>query len=151
MNRFAFESNNAEFNPLFEKMRERFCAGGTIADQLSKRAAEYKKTKSKRVTAEHHMTTANFLPKNASSTANGKKRSFFSLQSVGSACLLLLVAGTLLFSGAAIGTLRTDGVGNAAVLESKTALSEDTMILFDRLPSQNAQGILPAQMDTFSL
>ena len=34
MNRFAFESN-IEFNPLFEKMRERFCAEGTVAELLA--------------------------------------------------------------------------------------------------------------------
>ena len=82
MNYLAFESNNNEFNPLFEKMRERFCQNGTVAEQLSKRAAKYRKQKPKRVTAEHHMTMANSLPKDSSCshTATAKKRSFFSLR-----------------------------------------------------------------------
>ncbi len=138
MNYFAFESNNAEFNPLFEKMRERFCANGTVAEQLVKRASEHKKTKSKRVTAEHHMTTANSLPK--AEVAQGKsekRRSFFSLRSVSSACMLLLVAGTVLFSGAAIGTFRAEAQKGMHILESEYTQGEDTLTLFEELSWEN--------------
>lgn len=138
MNYLAFESNDTEFNPLFEKMRERFCQNGTVAEQLSARAAKYKKQKPKRVTAEHHMTMANSLPKESSRAQAGtKKRSFFSLKSINSACMLLLIAGTVLFSGAAIGTIRgtTD---NVTLLEKESAKPEDNMIVFDAMPWQDA-------------
>lgn len=136
MNYLAFESN-AEFNPLFEKMRERFCANGTIAEQLAKRASEHKKTKSKRVTAEHHMTTANSLPKTDASQAKAeKRRNFFSLRSISSACMLLLVAGTVLFSGAAIGSLRAEKGNGIRVLKNESSLSEDTLTLFEDVPAE---------------
>ena len=151
MNRFAFESNNTEFNSLYEKMRERFCANGTVAEQLLQRAAEYKKTASKRVTAEHHMTTANSLPKESAREASEKKRNFFSLRSVGSACMLLLVAGTVLFSGAAIGTLRDESIGGATVLEGERARAEDTMILFEDMPSESAQDVQNSHVHAYAL
>ncbi len=137
MNRFAFESN-IEFNPLFEKMRERFCAEGTVAEQLAKRAAEYKKSSAKRPTAEQHMKVGNSLPKNAPAAAT-KKRKFFTLGNVGSACMLLLVAGTVLFSGAAIGTLRDGSAEGATVLENRGARAEDSMVLFENVASESVQ------------
>ena len=132
MNHYGFESNNNEFNPLFEKMRERFCQNGTVAEQLAERAAKYNKRKPKRVTAEQHMTVANFLPK--ASAANTKKRSFFSLKNINSACLLLLIAGTVLFSGATLGTLREEKSVRPTLLSEPSAKSEETMVLSDTMP-----------------
>ena len=137
MNRFAFESNT-EFNPLFEKMRERFCAEGTVAEQLAKRAAEYTKSKSKHPSLEQHMKVANSLPKAAPATVC-KKRKFFSLGNVGSACMLLLIAGTVLFSGAAIGTLRGENAHGATVLAGRNAKAEDSMVLFEDVTRESAQ------------
>ena len=128
MNHYGFEANNNEFNPLFEKMRERFCQNGTVAEQLAARAAKYNKHKPKRVTAEQHMTVANFLPK-APVTSGAKKRSFFSLKNINSACLLLLIAGTVLFSGATLGSLRTEsGIKNSFV--SKPGVSQEENLIF---------------------
>ncbi len=126
----SFQVNNIEFNPLYEKMRERFCKNGTIAEQLLARAAEYKKTAPKRVSHEEHMKTANSLPKAA---AKKSKRGFFSLHKASSACMLLLIAGTVLFSGAAIGTIRNEQK-EIAVLKNTAASGEDNMVLFDAIP-----------------
>ena len=140
MNRFAFESNNTEFNPLFEKMRERFCSEGTVAEQLAKRASEYKKTK-KRIAPEHHLTTANSLPRVAAET-KAKKRSFFGIKNVGSACVRLLAASTVLFSGAAIGSLRADEPVSTAVLSTQAAEAEETMVLFENAPTESLESEL---------
>ena len=147
MNRFAFESN-IEFNPLFAKMRERFCAEGTVAEQLAKRAAEY--TKSKRPSPEQHMKVANSRPKTSASSLT-KKRKFFSLGNVGSACMLLLVAGTVLFSGAAIGTLRGEGAEGAAVLANRSAKAEDSMVLFEDVTHESAQNDFELKDHSFLL
>ena len=119
-------------------MRERFCANGTVAEQLAKRAAEYKKTKSKRTSPEEHLKKANSLPR-TSASAVAQKRKFFGLNNVGSACMLLLVAGTVLFSGAAIGSLREESIASNASLLGKEAKAEDTMVLFEDSTYENAQ------------
>lgn len=149
MNYYGFESNN-EFNPLFEKMRERFCQNGTIADQLTARAAKYHKEKPKRVTAEQHMTVANFLPHISKGTAI-KKRSFFSLKNINSACLLLLIAGTVLFSGAALGTLRTDNSVKPSLLMDTSEKGEENMMLFDSMPWEHISSDLAAEMENVAL
>lgn len=150
MNRFAFESNT-EFNPLFEKMRQRFCAEGTVAEQLAKRAAEYTRSKSKHPSLEQHMKVANSLPKTTTATTVSKKRKFFSLGNVGSACMLLLIAGTVLFSGAAIGTLRGENAEGNAVLASRNATAEDSMVLFEDVTHESAQNDFELQDHSFLL
>ncbi len=150
MNRFAFESNT-EFNPLFEKMRERFCAEGTVAEQLAKRAAEYTKSKSKHPSLEQHMKVANSLPKTVAVATVGKKRKFFSLGNVGSACMLLLVAGTVLFSGAAIGALRGENAESSAVLAGRNAKAEDYMVLFEDVTHESAQNDFGIEEHSFLL
>lgn len=107
-NNLTYQTNNVEFNPLFEKMQTRFCQGGTIAEKLAKRANEYSKNQPKRVSKEFYMTYANSLPKKAVSK-NAKKgvgKKLLSLRHVSHACIAMLVVGTVLVSGTAIGNLR---------------------------------------------
>jgi hypothetical protein len=151
-NYLTFQTNNSEFNPLFEKMKDRFCRNGTIAEQLKQRANEYKKSKPRRVSAEFHMTHANSLPKNTvkKNRKAGHKRGFFTLTNINSACMLLLVAGTVLFSGAAIGTFKGE-VNTSAVFLKQNGVNEEGLILTDAIPSEATDSISFYEELAFSL
>ena len=110
MNHLPYQANNAEFNPLFVKMQARFSVGNkTIAEAMLERAAKYEATARQTVPAEVHMTKANFLPKKG---ADSGKRRFFSLGTLVSFCLIALLLGTLLFSGALINKMAIIGTAN---------------------------------------
>ncbi len=129
----AYQANHMEFNPLYEKMKSRFCQNGTVAEQLLSRARSSEKSKVARPSAEYNMTHANSLPK---AKKKIEKRSFFTLKSINTACMLLLIAGTVLFSGAAVGSLHADSKESGLHLyETKI---EDSMILNDAMPWENA-------------
>lgn len=108
MQTIPFHQNNIEYNPLYAKMQERFCHGGTIAEKMEKKAIEYRKENPAQTYGEYHMTHANSLPDRAErkqKKAFSLKRSLFSLRHISTACMVLLVGGTLLFSGATMGSL----------------------------------------------
>ncbi len=125
----SYQANNIEFNPLYERMKERFCKNGTVAQQLLKRAG--KKQKFCHHASADIMTRANSLPRGKASES---KRSFFSLQNITTACMLLLISGTVLFSGAALGNFRSEQT--AAHLLSEPEL-QDSMILSEATPWEN--------------
>ena len=107
-NNIPFHRNNMEYNPLFAKMQDRFCAGGTIAEKMQKKAEEYMRSTPSQTCGEYHMTHANSLPKR--STDKKKRRfsfgkSLFSMRNITTACMALLIGGTILFSGASVGNL----------------------------------------------
>ncbi len=130
----AYQANNMEFNPLYEKMKSRFCKNGTVAEQLLSRARASKRSKPTRPSAEYNMTHANSLPKAKQKT---DKRSFFTLKSINTACMLLLIAGTVLFSGAAVGSFHAENKKENALRLYETKI-EDSMILNDAMPWENA-------------
>ena len=99
----AFHTNNAECNPLFQKMQAVFCTEGTIADQMREKAAIYDRHARNASAAESHMHRANNLPKTAARVKNGRS---FSLRSVTTACAAVLLLGTLACSGLALGSMR---------------------------------------------
>ena len=146
MRTIAYKSNNMEFNPLYEKMKSRFCAEGTIADQLRSRASDSKKSKAQRRSAEYDMTHANSLPRALAKTA---KKSFFTLRNVNTACILLLVAATILFSGVAIGSFREES--RTADLSLYETTIEDSMILNDAMPWQSADSGTVCEELSFAL
>ena len=100
-NSVPYLENNESFNPLFAKMRERFCAEGTLAERMAVEAGICKK-RSKRVSAsEYRMTHGNSLPQRAhAKSMSGFKKAFFSLKSFGAASMSVLVLGVLFLSGA---------------------------------------------------
>lgn len=123
----------AEINPLYEKMRSRFCQNGTVAEQLLARTKGAKKKKFYHHDSADIMMHANSLPREKAPEC---KRSFFSLRNVNAACMLLLIAGTVLFSGAALGASRSD-MGDFPSLLSDSRF-KDNMILSDAMPWDEA-------------
>ncbi|MBE6655330.1 MAG: hypothetical protein E7609_00470 [Ruminococcaceae bacterium] len=123
-NAVPYLQNNESFNPLFAKMKERFCSEGTIAERMAIEAGLCKK-RSKRVSSsEYHMTHGNSLPKRASVKKSfGFKKAFFSLKSLGAVSMSILIMGVLFLSGASF-----EGV-QKNMLTSEVAQSVDTHML----------------------
>ena len=92
--------NNESFNPLFAKMKERFCSGGTIAERMAIQAGICKKRSnvgaSKAKAARGNAILQNTVKKPST------KRSFFTLKSLGTLSMTLLITGILFFSGASL-------------------------------------------------
>ena len=109
-----------EYNPLFEKMQARFCVGGTIAEKLERKAADYRKESPVKSFSEYQ------LAQSVLSIEQGKRvkkrPSFkFSLRHVSTACMVLLIAGTFLFSGATLGQILTGEKQGFDVFVSESA------------------------------
>lgn len=113
-------THTAEYNPLFAKMQARFCVGGTIAEKMEKQAAAYRKDKKAK-------TFSDYLARTDSITECKEKRqkktlSFKpSLRAVSTACMALLIGGTLLFSGATLGSMLAEEDGGVNVFVSESA------------------------------
>lgn len=99
-NSVPYLQNNEAFNPLYAKMRARFCTNGTIAEQMAVEAGICKK-RARRVTAsEYRITHGNALPSRESAKGHlGFKKAFFNLRTFGAASMAMLVLGMLFFSG----------------------------------------------------
>ncbi len=123
-NSVPYLQNNESFNPLFAKMKERFCAEGTIAERMAIEAGICKK-RSRRVSAsEYHMTHGNSLPKRESfGKKSGFKKAFFSLKSFGAVSMSVLILGILFLSGASF-----EGV-QRNMLASEASQGTDAYIL----------------------
>ena len=88
--------NNESFNPLFAKMRERFCADGTIAEKMAIEAGICKKRTAKAIVSERKASTG------SSKKTHSFGRRFFNLKSLGTVSMTLLITGILFFSGASL-------------------------------------------------
>ncbi|MBO7170565.1 MAG: hypothetical protein J6W28_05240 [Clostridia bacterium] len=109
-----------EYNPLFAKMQARFCVGGTIAEKLEKKAADYRKESPVKCFSEYHLAQTSC----PTERSEKKKKPFsfkFSLRHVSTACMVLLIAGTFLFSGATLGHMLTDEAQGVDVFVSESA------------------------------
>ncbi len=87
-NSVPYLQSNESFNPLFTKMKERFCADGTIAEKMAIEAGICKK-RSKRDFSRAKRTESHYM-----------KKAFFSLKSLGAVSMSLLITGVLFLSGA---------------------------------------------------
>ncbi|MBQ8907954.1 MAG: hypothetical protein IJY71_05155 [Clostridia bacterium] len=137
-NQVPFQANNAEFNSLYVKMLARFsCGDKTIGEAMLERAEKYEATARRTVPAEVHMKKANSLPKKAKEK-NGKR--LFSLGSLVAFCMVLLVVGTLLFSGAFFNQMAVGFVADAApVMEDAGLDSTDILTVpVEELPAVDA-------------
>ena len=100
-NSVPYLQNNETFNPLFAKMRERFCADGTLAERMAVEAGLCKKRSKKHSSSEYHMTHGNSLPRHeGAKRASSFRKTLFSLKSFGSVSMSVLIMGILFFSGA---------------------------------------------------
>ena len=113
-------THTAEYNPLFAKMQARFCVGGTLAEKMEKQAAAYRKDQKTQTFSDYLAridTTAECKEK--------RQRKHFSLKlslrSASTACMALLIGGTLLFSGATLGSMLADEDGGVNVFVSEIA------------------------------
>ena len=129
-NQVPFQANNAKFNSLFVKMQARFSYGNkTIGEAMLERAEKYEATARPVVPTEVHMKKANSLPKKAKEK---NTKSIFSLGSLVALCMVVLVLGTLLFSGAFINQIANGFVGGVApVLEAEELETQDILTLSD--------------------
>lgn len=125
----AYQANNMEFNPLYEKMKERFCQNGTIAEQIVMRSKATRRKKNSRPSTDYSVTDANSLPKAKETVA---PRRFFTLRNINTACMLLLIAGTILFSGAAVGSIYEKNTAEAYTFTDSAV--EERMILNEAIP-----------------
>ena len=92
--------NNAACNPLFAKMRERFCADGTVAERMAAQAGLCKRRPKRAGASEYHMTHGNSLPKRHHAEKKSSVGTFFSLKRLGILSVSMLIAGTVFFTGA---------------------------------------------------
>ena len=127
-NQVPFQANNAEFNSLYVKMLARFsCGDKTIGEAMLERAEKYEATARRTLPSEVHMKKANSLPKKQKEKT-GKR--LFSLGSLVAVSMVLLIVGTLLFSGAFFNRIADGFVSGAApITEESTALEEDILTL----------------------
>ena len=130
MRKDAYQANNTEFNPLYEKMKERFCQNGTIAEQIVMISRTNRRKKNHRASTDYSLTNANSLPENKRTVT--APRRFFTLRNINAACMLLLIAGTLLFSGAAVGSIYEKQAAEPLAISGPT--TEERMILNDAIP-----------------
>ena len=119
--------DNASFNPLFAKMRERFCAEGTIAERMAAEAGLCKKRTRRTVATEYHMTHGNSLPKRHHAAKKGGIRSFFSLKHLGVLSVSMLIVGTLFFSGATFESIQRSFVQSAGT-DTVTSGTEESIV-----------------------
>lgn len=146
MQPIPFHQNNIEYNPLFLKMQKRFCAGGTIAEKMEKKASEYRKENPSQTYGEYHMTHANSLParvEKKQKKAFSPKKSIFSLHHISTACMVLLIGGTLLFSGATAGSLFSANDNESSDIRLPDA-SAKTLIMEDTTRTEDASRLLAA-------
>lgn len=145
----AAQQTNAKYNPLYLKMKKRFCVGGTIAEKMEKKAADHMKASPVLSFSEYHMTHANSLPARAEKTRtrafSGKQR-IFSLRRVSTACMALLIGGTLLFSGATVSSFFTADEGDASALFLADA-SVKTLSMDDVSVTEDTSRVLAASSE----
>ena len=121
--------NNESFNPLFAKMKERFCSGGTIAERMAVEAGICKK---RSVFTAKNTRRGEIIETMKTKKASPAKKAFFSLKSLGTVSMTLLITGILFFSGASL-----EGVQNSLM----TSKSEDA-VYSDYFVSEAEHGTL---------
>ena len=107
--------NNESFNPLFAKMRERFCSGGTIAERMAVEAGICKKRSSKATKTASKSALHTSVIKAVDEKKHFAKRTFFSLKSLGTVSMTLLITGILFFSGASFEGVQNSLLANKPV------------------------------------
>ena len=108
--------SNESYNPLFTKMKERFCADGTIAERMAIEAGICKKRSKK---------SFSHLSETASTRKERQfKKMFFSLKGIGAVSMSLLITGVLLLSGASF-----EGVQAGFMASTESAPSVETYII----------------------
>ena len=105
--------SNESYNPLFTKMKERFCADGTIAERMAIEAGICKKRSKK-----------SFSPIASVRKERHIKKMFFSLKGIGAVSMSLLITGVLFFSGASL-----EGVQASLKADSNSVPSVETYIV----------------------
>ena len=105
---------NETFNPLFAKMQERFCVGGTIAEKLAVDAGLSKKRNKRTISGEYGVTHGSTLPHSAAGTRALRKQ-FFSLKNIGALSMGVLLTSVLLLSGASFSGIHKNSASNAPI------------------------------------
>ncbi len=120
MNRSVpYLQNNESFNPLFAKMKERFCADGTIAEKMAVEAGLCKKGYGKKSASECHMTRGNFLPHiKRTKKASCLKKAVFNLKNLGAASMTVLLVSILFLSGASVEGIQESLTATKSIRES---------------------------------
>ena len=89
---------NETVNPLFAKMQERFCANGTIAEQMAIEAGLMKKRSRKMSVSRRNAATKE--------CAANRRKAIFNLKNCGIVSMCVLFLSVLFFSGASIDGLQ---------------------------------------------
>ena len=121
---------NEAFNPLFAKMQERFCVGGTIAEKMAAEAGLSKKRSKK--TASVVRDTAH---KSASRKAHSFPKGLFNLKNLGALAMGVLLTSVLFLSGASFSGIREGmteskpiaGAASEQVTATDSELSTDVL------------------------
>lgn len=114
-------THTAENNPLFAKMQARFCIGGTIAERMEKQAAIYRKETRVKAFSDYQAACTDAHAE-CKKKKERKPLSFkLSLRPISTACMALLIGGTLLFSGATLGSMLSEKEGGVDVFVSERA------------------------------
>jgi hypothetical protein len=128
-------THTAEYNPLFAKMQARFCVGGTIAEKMEKQAAVYRKDTKVKTFSDYH---AACLDPRTECKEKKERKSFsfkLTLRPISTACMALLIGGTLLFSGATLGSMLSEDEGGVDVFVSEKA--SQVSILDEGTPTED--------------
>lgn len=120
-NPVPYLQNNEAFNPLYAKMRERFCADGTLAERMAVEAGLCKKRSKRLPSSEYHMTHGNSLPRHEQSKKfAGFRKTLFSLKSFGAVSMSVLILGVLFFSGATFEGMQKNFLASDGVASTDT-------------------------------
>lgn len=125
-NSVPYLQNNEAFNPLYAKMRERFCEGGTIAEKMAVEAGICQKRKTKVSHSEYRITHGNALPSRKESKKHlGFRKAFFNLKNFAAASMALLVLGMLFLSGVSFEGVQARFVTSSNVIKTETHIASE--------------------------
>lgn len=134
--------DNTAFNPLYAKMRERFCSDGTLAEKMAAEAGLCKKHTKKSVADNYTVRSARALPHSETKKKLAAlRRSIFNLKNFGAISMTVLVMGILFLSGTSF-----DGIQKS--FTSQMALEDDAAKIAEAAPAFEELALYCAPVDS---
>lgn len=125
--------DNTAFNPLYAKMRERFCSDGTLAEKMAAEAGLCKKHTKRSIADDYRMRSARALPySKTKKKLAALRRSIFNLKNFGAISMTVLVMGILFLSGTSFDGIQKSFTSHMT-LEDDAAKIAETASVFDDL------------------
>ena len=136
--------DNTAFNPLYAKMRERFCSEGTLAERMAAEAGLCKKQTKKSHTEDRGAAPICTLPRcSTKKKLSAFRRSLFNLKNLGAISMTALVMGVLFLSGSSF-----DGIQKS--FTSHLALEEGAAKVAEAAPADEALVLYCTPLDAYT-